>query len=162
MTDSFRPPSERAKMARPLLPRLLEMLVTLFLLSSCVSRNKLCLQFENLDPSDIEIYLSAGYPFSSLEESTCIYKDSTFNTIPNEYGENDWIIIYKNQKICKFRHFKTNRNDKHLYIFTLRADSTNIFCDISISGKNNMKLTNIRFTDITHDCQFINYQLITE
>ena len=126
------------------------MLITMFLLSSCIHRNDLNLKFNNVDSKDIEIYLSAGFPFSSLEKATCIYRNGTINAIPNEYGENDWIIIYKNEKICRFRHFKINRNDKHSYFFTLQSDSSKIFCDVCIKGKSNMTQSNIQFIDINH------------
>ncbi len=138
------------------------MLITMFLLSSCVHRNELGLKFNNVDSSDIEIYLSAGLPFSTFEKATCIYKNGTINTIPNEYGENDWIIVYKNAKICKFRHFKTNRNDKHSYFLTLHSDSSNIFCDVCIRGKNDMEQTNLQLTDINQFFQSSNPNSITE
>lgn len=119
---------------------------------SCTHRNDLRLKFENIDSNDIEIYLSAGGPFSTFERATCIYKNGTINAIPNEYGENDWVIIYKNKKICKFRHFKTNRNDKHVYFFTLYSDSSNIYCDVYIKGMNELK-KNIQLIDISQNLQ---------
>lgn len=127
--------------------RLLLILITMFLMCSCIQRNNLSLKFDNINSKDIEIYLSAGVPFSTLEQATCIYKNGIINNIPNEYGENDWIIIYKNNSRCMFRHFKTNRNNKHSYFFTLYSDSSNIYCDVYIRGKNRMKQT-IQLIDI--------------
>ena len=132
---------------------LLLMTIAMFLMTSCIHRNNLRLKFENIDSNDIEVYLSAGGPFLSTEIATCIYKNGTINAIPNEYGENDWLIIYKNEKICMFRHFKTNRNDKHLYFFTLYSDSSNIYCDVYIRGMNEVK-KNIQLIDIPQDMQF--------
>lgn len=126
------------------------MFVTMCFLSSCVRRNELNLRLNDIDSRDIEIYLSAGFPYSSLEETTCIYRNGTIKEIPNEYGENDWIIIYKNEKICKFRHFKTNRNNIHSYYFTLHTDSSNIFCDVYIRGKNSIEQSTIQLIDINH------------
>lgn len=130
--------------------RFLLILITMFLPSSCIHRNNLSLKFDNVDPKEIEIYISAGVPFSTLEQATCIYKNGIINNIPNEYGENDWIIIFKNKSRCKFRHFKTNRNDKHSYYFTFYSDSSIIYCDVSIRGKNTMKQT-VQLIDINQD-----------
>ncbi len=129
------------------------MFIAVIFLSSCVRKNDLNLKFNNVDSLDVEIYLSAGAPFSTLDKATCVYKNGTRNAIPNEYGENDWIIIYKNEKIGKFRHFKTNRNNKHSYFFTLHSDSSNVFGDICISGRDNMAQTTIPLIDIDKNFQ---------
>ena len=49
------------------------MIIMMFLMSSCIHRNNLSLKFENIDSNDIEVYLSAGGPFTTTERATCIY-----------------------------------------------------------------------------------------
>ena len=65
--------------------------------------NRLTINCKGLDSNDIEIYLSPGRPLQhndnqsiKYEYLTLIYKNGVYYDIPNEYGENDWVINYKN------------------------------------------------------------------
>jgi len=54
--------------------------------------------------------------FSKNMNYRLIFDGKTENKIPNNYGENDFIIRYGNQYYFPFRHFKTNRMHQHNYI----------------------------------------------
>ena len=109
--------------------------VGIFLLNN---RNKLTVDFGNLNPNDFEIQLSL---LLSNHSPVIIYKDGVYYDIPNEYGENDWLINYKGQKQCKFRHFKTNRRYTHRYKFAIFEKQDTLYCAINIRGKYSYKDT---------------------
>ena len=109
--------------------------VGIFLLNN---RNKLTVDFGNLNPNDFEIQLSL---LLSNHSPVIIYKDGVYYDIPNEYGENDWLIDYKGQKQCTFRHFKTNRRYTHRYKFAIFEKQDTLYCAIDIRGKNSEKDT---------------------
>ena len=111
--------------------------VGIFLLNN---RNKLTVDFGNLNPNDFEIQI--GLLISDTYHSpVIIYKDGVYYDIPNEYGENDWLIDYKGQKQCTFRHFKTNRRNTHRYKFAIFEKQDTLYCAIDIRGKNSEKDT---------------------
>ena len=111
--------------------------VGIFLLNN---RNKLTVDFGNLNPNDFEIQI--GLLISDTYHSpVIIYKDGVYYDIPNEYGENDWLIDYKGQKQCTFRHFKTNRRYTHRYKFAIFEKQDTLYCAIDIRGKNSEKDT---------------------
>jgi hypothetical protein len=99
--------------------------------------------YGELNPNDFEIYLSIFPEFRDRP----IYKAKIYSDIPNEYGENDWIIVYKGQQQCKFRHFKTNRRYTHKYKFVFYEKQDTLYCDINIRGKNSIKNT-LQFTPV--------------
>ncbi len=110
-------------------------LIVLMGISSCSNKNKLTVDYGALSPNDFEIYLSI---FPEIRDKP-IYKDGVYYDVPNEYGENDWVIIYKDQQQCKFRHFKTNRRHTHKYKFVVSEKQDTIYCDVDIRGKNSLK-----------------------
>lgn len=112
---------------------------------SCSDKNKLIVNHGTMDASDFEICLFT----SSTSHDPFIYKEGTYFDIPNEYGENDWVIKHKGLQ-CKFRHFKTNRRYSHKYMFTIYEKRDTLYCDIDIRGKNNMKTT-LHFSPINQD-----------
>lgn len=123
------------------------LLLMLMGISSCCNKNKLTVDYGVLNPNDFVIYLSAGIPIHLNENPTLIYKEGVCYDIPNEYGENDWIITYKGQLQCLFRHFKTDRRYTHKYRFIIYEKQDTFYCDIDIRGKNSM-FHSIHFTSI--------------
>ena len=111
--------------------------VGIFLLNN---RNKLTVDFGNLNPNDFEIQLGLLIA-DTYHSPVIIYKDGVYYDIPNEYGENDWLIDYKGQKQCTFRHFKTNRRYTHRYKFAIFEKQDTLYCAIDIRGKNSEKDT---------------------
>ena len=103
--------------------------------------------YGSLNPYDFVIYLSAGIPTHLNDNPTLIYKEGVYYNIPNEYGENDWSITYKEQQQCLFRHFKTNRRYTHKYKFIIYEKQGTLYCDIDIRGNNSM-IHSIYFTSI--------------
>jgi len=95
------------------------------------------IDFGTLNSNDVEIYLSIFPGFRNMP----IYREGIYYDIPNEYGENDWIIIYKGQQQSKFRHIKTNRRNSHKYDLVFHEKLDTIFYDIDIKGGNSMKLS---------------------
>ena len=116
--------------------------------------NRLTIDCNGLDSNDVEIYLSPGYPLRyndnlsiKYEYLTLIYKNGEYYDIPNEYGENDWVVNYKNQKQCTFRHFKTNWRHRHRYKFVIYEKHDTLFCTTDIRGKDADNNTFV-FTDL--------------
>ena len=112
----------------------------------CCNKNTIIVYFENVNPNDFEILLSAGFPIRFNNNPYTIYKDGVYYDIPSEYGENDWVIDYKGQKQCAFRHFKTNWRYTHKYKFVIFEKQDTLYCAIDIRGKNSEKDTFI-FTE---------------
>ncbi len=54
----------------------------------CCNKNTIIVYFENVNPNDFEILLSAGFPIRFNNNPDTIYKDGVYYDIPNEYGEN--------------------------------------------------------------------------
>ena len=54
--------------------------------------------------------------------------------IPNGYGENEWCFTYKDSLQGYSRHIKTNRNDKHIYVFYFYREADKYFVDVNIKG----------------------------
>ena len=112
--------------------------VGIFLLNN---RNKLTVDFGDLNPNDFEIHLSLYSADTVYHNPIIIYKDGVYYDIPNEYGENDWVIYYKGEKQCVFRHFKTNWRYTHRYKFAIFEKQDTLRCAIDIRGKNAEKVT---------------------
>ena len=70
-----------------------------------------------------------------------VYAGGIERAIPGEYGENDWIITYKDSLSGIFRHFKTNRNHTHEYAFFIYKINDSVKCDINIDGVDDLKTT---------------------
>jgi hypothetical protein len=56
------------------------------------------------------------------------------NKIPNEYGENDFLITYDEKYYLTFRHFKTNWKHQHDYNFYFYPKDNQIFIHADIKG----------------------------
>jgi len=114
--------------------------VLLLFLVSLVSCKKNSLELninDEIQPDFLKIEII------DFNEKTTVYKNGSIKEIPNFYGENDWKIYYKDSLLLKFRHFKTNRNSVHKYIFNLNYTNENFKYDIKIMGSNDMKISNI-------------------
>ena len=110
--------------------------VGIFLLNN---RNKLTVDFGDLNPNDFEIHLSLDSEDTIYPD--LIYKDGVYYDIPNEYGENRWVIYYKGEKQCAFRHYKNNWRNTHRYKFAIFEKQDTLYCAINIRGKNSEKDT---------------------
>ncbi len=64
-----------------------------------------------------------------------MYQNGSSLTVPEEYGENDWYLSYKN-KFIAFRHFKTNKREDHNYKFHFFIEKDSIKCRVVIEGHN--------------------------
>ncbi len=64
-----------------------------------------------------------------------MFENGSSETIPEEYGENDWYLSYKN-KHTAFRHFKTNNRADHNYNFHFYEENDTIKCNVEIEGYN--------------------------
>lgn len=83
----------------------------------------------------VKMEVIASLPIAYVFDGT-----KEFN-IPAGYGENEWYIIYKDSLHAYFRHFKTNRNDRHIYKFNIHCLNGKYFVDIDIKGVNTLKET---------------------
>jgi len=70
-----------------------------------------------------------------------LYDGEEKHSVPQEYGENDFILTYDKKYFLKFRHFKFNRKHQHSYDFYFYKKGENIFIDVDIEGANDMEFT---------------------
>jgi hypothetical protein len=88
-----------------------------------------------ISENDIKIVLTCD------NSKTTIFEKGLKSIVPNEYGENDWLISYKDSLFVEFRHFKTNRNSNHKYNCRFYKKQNTLYCDIDIIGSNKFKNT---------------------
>ncbi|MFK7748322.1 MAG: hypothetical protein AB8B65_08030 [Kordia sp.] len=67
-----------------------------------------------------------------------IFDGTTTKTIPNNYGENDFVISYGNEYYVRFSHFKTNWRHQHDYIFYLYKKEDELYVKVTIEGVDDM------------------------
>lgn len=119
------------------------LLLTSLFLFACTNKNEIELDFSKpLQKEDFKIEIQI---LGSDVNRKVIFDGNLTYDIPNEYGENDWRFNYKDSLYGYFRHFKTNRNDKHNYRFHFFQKGNNIFAAIEINGVSN-ELKTISFT----------------
>ena len=102
------------------------------LFNSCMSRKNsieisLSDEIQKMDVS-IKMEVLASIPM------TQIYTGQNKFDIPNGYGENEWYFTYKDSLKGYLRHFKTNRNDNHIYLFQFYKKADKYFVDVNING----------------------------
>ena len=77
--------------------------------------------------------------FINHSKYTVLYDGRNWkDLIPNEYGENDFLITYDERYYLQFRHFKTNRSHQHEYRFHLFENNDKVFVNIKIVGRDEM------------------------
>lgn len=119
------------------------LLKTILFLYACTNKNEMELDFSNpLKKEDFKIEIQI---LGSDVNRKVIYDGNIIYDIPNEYGENEWHFNYKDSLYGYFRHFKSNRNDKHNYTFHFFQKENNVFAEIKINGVSN-ELKTISFT----------------
>lgn len=108
-------------------------------LLGCKPNNQFDVQVSNeINENDITI----NFFETSLKQIKPIYKNGKKNEeIPLVYGENEWMISYKDSLTLEFTHFKTNRNDKHEYFFKFYKQDGVVWADVNILGIDEFKKT---------------------
>lgn len=66
--------------------------------------------------------------------SVLVFDGEVKNEIPNEYGENDFLITYDEKYYLTFRHFKTNWKHQHDYNFHFYFKNDKLFVRANIKG----------------------------
>lgn len=99
-----------------------------------------------LDPDKLKIEYGAGcfsymapseFDLGPRETHCTIFEDGQMiNSIPNEYGENDFLITYDDQYVVLFRHFKPNARHQHNYQIKLRRSGEDIIAQVNIEGRD--------------------------
>jgi len=107
-------------------------LITCILFNSCLNKkNSIEINFSNeIDKENVVIKMEvlASIPIKE------IYKEQKKFDIPNGYGENEWYFTYNDTLQGYSRHIKTNRNDKHTYVFNFYREAEKYFVDVNIKG----------------------------
>ncbi|HEY1054634.1 MAG TPA: hypothetical protein VGE24_05845, partial [Emticicia sp.] len=89
----------------------------LFFLGVCLNscqNNEINVEAVGMESSKVKIVLLT----IANQSGDIIYNHSEQQVeIPQEYGENEWLITYSDSLCTRFRHIKYNRNDKHSYHF---------------------------------------------
>lgn len=117
---------------------------------SCGGKNLLELNFsESLNKRDFKIEMFA---LGSNTPKTLIFDGKNQNTIPSEYGENDWCFSYKDSLYAYFRHLKTNRKDVHSYNYNFIKNNDKIQVEIRIDGISKLNKI-IDFTSENGKCK---------
>lgn len=68
-----------------------------------------------------------------------IFDQRIRSKIPNQYGENDFLVTYDNKYYYQFRQFKTNNWHQHDYNFHFKQMQNQIKLKIEIHGPDGMK-----------------------
>jgi len=76
-----------------------------------------------------------------LGSRTVLYDGEEKDSVPQEYGENDFILTYDKKYFLKFRHFKFNRRHQHSYDFYFYKKGEKVFVDVDIEGSHDMEFT---------------------
>lgn len=98
-----------------------------------------------------KVKIKFGCPATSINRKTDkeLFTNSYFTTtffngkkaenLPNEYGENDFLITYADSLYFAFRHYKLNRRDQHDYEFDFSLQKDTVFVKTNIKGTFKMK-----------------------
>jgi hypothetical protein len=73
--------------------------------------------------------------FKNREKYLVLFDGAQKNEMPNEYGENDFLITYDNKYYLSFRQFKFNRRHQHDYNFHFRKKDNQLVVRVDINGK---------------------------
>jgi len=90
---------------------------------------------ENFNANDFKIELIIIYSTPLIT----VYENNKIRTIPDGYGENDFIVSYKDSLCARIRHFKTDEEEKHNYKFRFYEKKGDVCCLIEIIGLCDMK-----------------------
>ena len=78
--------------------------------------------------------------FSNMEKYILLFDKGKVKTkLPNEYGENDFLVTYNDQYYFSFRQFKFNRNHEHKYKFKIETENKLPHLYVEIKGEDGMK-----------------------
>jgi hypothetical protein len=77
--------------------------------------------------------------FMARKSKTILYDGERKAKLENEYGENDFLVIYDNKYYLSFRQFKFNRRHQHSYNFYLTNKNNKMILQTEIKGQNGMK-----------------------
>lgn len=76
--------------------------------------------------------------FRNRDRHDILYTNGKSKTLRNEYGENDFLITYKDILYIAFRQFKTNIRNNHLYKFKLAKEKEKYIVEVRINGEGGM------------------------
>lgn len=77
---------------------------------------------------------NGNVPF--VRPKTVLYDGKIGAQMPNEYGENDFVIFYDNKYRASFRQFKFNRRHQHKYTFYFFPKGDKIYVKVDVSGQD--------------------------
>jgi len=96
---------------------------------------------DDLNKEKIKIELSI---WGTNYEDITILEKGSMNSIPKDYGENDWFLSYDRKNHGVFRHFKTNNWHDHHYSFVFYKKNGEVLCDVQIDGPDQMDKRTVR------------------
>lgn len=73
------------------------------------------------------------------QRGTLIFKGKNLKPLANDYGENDFLLIYADSCYIQFRHFKTNNKQRDTYRFKIFLKDNKIFLNAEIEGTDPMQ-----------------------
>lgn len=100
---------------------------------------------QSLDMNQLSIYkgfyTSDGvFDHEKFEQKgTLIFKGKSLKPLANDYGENDFLLIYADSCYIQFRHFKTNNKQRDTYRFKIFLKDNKIFLNTKIDGTDPME-----------------------
>ncbi|MGC4122119.1 MAG: hypothetical protein QM765_47575 [Myxococcales bacterium] len=62
-----------------------------------------------------------------------VFDGQRFATVPTEYGEHDFLVEYRGQRVCMFRHFRSSNWHFADYEFRCRPHEDSARCDVTIT-----------------------------
>lgn len=111
-------------------------LISFFSFFGCKKQNELIINSTPpLQNADFKIEM---HILGSSKPKTKIFDGKMKYEVLNGYGENDWLFNYKDSLYASFRHFKTNRNDKHKYNINFFTKNDVIYANVSVNGVSSL------------------------
>ncbi|WP_315809272.1 hypothetical protein [Pseudomonas sp. C9-3] len=89
-----------------------------------------------LQVSLVKLAMDASFP-KYLDVANIFFDGVQRIDIPNYYGENDFLLMYADRYMLRFRHFKTSRRHQHEYRLHLFKEQGGIHVKITIIGIDN-------------------------
>ncbi|HSH64909.1 MAG TPA: hypothetical protein VLB84_03715, partial [Bacteroidia bacterium] len=78
-------------------------------------------------------------PMNAMKKYTLVFDGENKAPVINEYGVNDFLIIYDNAYFLHFNQFKTNCNHQHDYNFHFFKNADQLWVTVDINGEDDLK-----------------------
>lgn len=97
--------------------------------------------------------------FTNSNFATTFFNGKKAEDLPNEYGENDFLITYADSLYVAFRHYKLNRRDQHDYEFDFNLQNDTVYLKTNIKGAYKLKFKAVMLPIKNADAFYANQKI---